>query len=368
MAIAILLTSCGAGSGSANKEDLQDGIKISGKVLNPQNNRVVLERIDENSQVIAIDTFELGDDHEFEFLVEVSEPDYYRLNVGDLQKRVLILNDSDLEIVAGGSGMSDTFNVSGSIEMKQIQEVEKIFEEFNARYASINQQYVDAQTEGDMDQIRLLTEEVGDLQKEQEARIAAYIETAEPTIATLSTLTYISLDNNIELVESVISGVEEKYPTSKHLQTFKDQLSNARKLAIGQPAPEIKLPNPEGDTVALSSLRGKVVLIDFWAAWCGPCRKENPNVVRMYNEYKSKGFEIYGVSLDRSRDAWLDAIKADNLGWIHVSDLQYFNSIAAAIYNVEGIPFTVLIDRDGNIIAKNLRGSSLEKKLQEIFG
>ena len=135
----------------------------------------------------------------------------------------------------------------------------------------------------------------------------------------------------------------------------------------GSAAPEINLPDPNGKNIALSSLKGKVVLIDFWASWCGPCRKEMPNVKKAYAKFKSKGFEIYGVSLDKEKQAWLDAIAQDGLTWLQVSDLQYWNCEAAKLYNVQAIPATVLVDRDGKIIAKNLRGPELEKKLQEIL-
>ncbi len=108
-------------------------------------------------------------------------------------------------------------------------------------------------------------------------------------------------------------------------------------------------------------------MIDFWAAWCKPCRVENPNVVKLYDKYHDQGFEIYGVSLDRTKKAWLDAIQEDNLEWIQVSDLKYFDSEAAALYNINAIPATVLLDKEGKIIAKNLRGEALEAKLAEIF-
>ncbi|NOS94239.1 MAG: TlpA family protein disulfide reductase [Cyclobacteriaceae bacterium] len=138
--------------------------------------------------------------------------------------------------------------------------------------------------------------------------------------------------------------------------------------AVGQLAPEIALPNPSGQIVKLSSLRGKYVLIDFWAKWCGPCRAENPNVVRAYNRFKSKGFEVFGVSLDRNKQEWMQAIQEDGLVWTQVSDLQYFNSQAARDYNIQAIPFSILLDKDGKIIAKNLRGAALERKLEEVLG
>ena len=123
-----------------------------------------------------------------------------------------------------------------------------------------------------------------------------------------------------------------------------------------------------GKIIKLSTLRGKVVLIDFWASWCGPCRKDNPHNVELYKKYNSKGFEIYGVSLDRDREKWLEAIKKDGLAWTHVSDLQYWKSEGAKTYGISAIPATVLLDRDGKIIAKKLRGPSLDEKLKEIFG
>ena len=136
-------------------------------------------------------------------------------------------------------------------------------------------------------------------------------------------------------------------------------------INIGDQAIEINLPNPNGEYVKLSSFRGKYVLVDFWASWCGPCRMENPNVVNLYKKYKDKGFEIYGVSLDMDKKSWLEAIQKDNLTWTQVSDLAYWNSIVVANYRISGIPATVLLDKEGKIIAKDLRGPELEAKLKE---
>jgi thiol-disulfide isomerase/thioredoxin len=136
----------------------------------------------------------------------------------------------------------------------------------------------------------------------------------------------------------------------------------------GKVAPEIALKSPEGKVIKLSSLRGKYVLIDFWASWCGPCRKENPNVVRLYNKYKNKGFTVYSVSLDKDAAAWKGAIASDGLVWPnHVSDLLHWNSPMPALYGFQGIPYTVLVDKEGKIIATGLRGETLEQKLSELL-
>jgi len=145
-----------------------------------------------------------------------------------------------------------------------------------------------------------------------------------------------------------------------------ERLSNL--IPVGSEAPDFSQQSPDGRTIALSSLRGKVVLIDFWASWCKPCRMENPNVKKVYEKYHRKGFEILGVSLDRDMDAWKNAIQQDGLPWLHVSDLGFWNNAAAQQYGISSIPFTVLVDKDGKVIDKNLRGPALEAKLAEIFG
>jgi len=136
----------------------------------------------------------------------------------------------------------------------------------------------------------------------------------------------------------------------------------------GEKAPEIALPNPGGKIMRLSELRGKYVLVDFWASWCGPCRKENPNVVKMYDKYHAKGFEIFSVSLDKDPESWKRAIASDNLKWqYHVSDLKQWDSSVIPLYGIESIPFTILLNPKGEILAVNLRGAQLEQKLSEIF-
>lgn len=157
-----------------------------------------------------------------------------------------------------------------------------------------------------------------------------------------------------------------RYPDNEFVRHLNDKLRNA--VVAGMEAPDIALEDRNGNIRRLSDLRGKVVLIDFWASWCRPCRAENPNVVRIYKQFRDKGFEVFSVSLDNNREKWLQAIEADGLEWEnHVSDLKGWKSAGGQLYGISSIPATVLVDRDGKVVARNLRGQELENKLNEIF-
>lgn len=173
-------------------------------------------------------------------------------------------------------------------------------------------------------------------------------------------------ENHASLYLQVRDALQPTYPKDPFVQHLADRLKGV--LLPGMDAPEIEMKDPYGQTRKLSDLRGNIVMIDFWASWCGPCRRENPNVVKLYHKYHDQGFEIYSVSLDKTRDAWLKAINDDGLVWPnHVSDLNGWTSSGGKTYGIMSVPSTVLIDKDGKIIARNLRGSDLERKLEEIF-
>jgi peroxiredoxin len=180
-----------------------------------------------------------------------------------------------------------------------------------------------------------------------------------------------------------LANTEVNFGHSYQHKLLKQQVANQKQQAelgqnqpevnnkynIGMAAPDIKLKNPEGKEMSLYALKGKVVLVDFWASWCGPCRRENPNVIKAYDKYNKDGFEVFSVSLDRSVEPWKRAIEQDGLKWpYHVSDLKGWKSEAAALYEIHSIPHTLLINRDGTIAGTHLRGPQLESKLAELFG
>ena len=205
--------------------------------------------------------------------------------------------------------------------------------------------------------------------EKQNNLIISHLLSNKNDLAVLMFLDVFPKDKHAALHQEIIKALYAKYPDHPIvLERYKAEFSPAASTSIGAMAPELAFENPEGKIMKLSDLKGKVVLIDFWASWCRPCRQENPNVVAAYKKYNSKGFEVFSVSLDRDKASWIKGIKDDGLIWPnHVSDLGYWQSQGAKIYGVNSIPATFLIGKDGRIVAKNLRGAALENALKELL-
>jgi peroxiredoxin len=169
-------------------------------------------------------------------------------------------------------------------------------------------------------------------------------------------------------LEPVVNAFDPSISTSSYVKTLSDRVETMKRTAVGQPAVDFTMVDPEGTPVALSSLYGSYLLVDFWASWCGPCRRENPNVVNAFNKYHEKGFDILGVSFDKDKEKWLKAVEDDKLTWSHVSDLKGWDNAAGKLYAISSIPANILLDPEGKIIAKNLREEDLHNKLAELLG
>ncbi len=258
--------------------------------------------------------------------------------------------------------------ISGSDETNLAYAIARNIAFFDKKTDSLNNLYTLAQSKDDFEQVKSGIESAfQSINAQKLDYLRSELSNLSQSPASLIFLDKLNIAEDLKVYESVANGVLGIYPDFIMARNIATQVELEHKLAPGRPAPEIELLTPADTIFKLSYLRGKVVLIDFWASWCGPCRRDNPEVVRIYNRFNSKGFEILGVSLDRDRDAWLKAIAKDGLIWNQISDLKYWQSDAAQTYGVKSIPHTVLVDRDGFIIARGLRGKALELKLEEIF-
>ena len=360
---------------TSGKEEQDDPgswyVTVRGKVGYPQSGQITIEELKEGAGVGLRDTIGLKDDYSYAKRVKLKQPGYYRLNFYGKQMLNLILHKDDIEVNVDGNSQQGFVEIKGSPDIDLINEVHQLQARVNSDplVAKLNEDFTMASQKKDQKEMFALQQKYQDHVKKYNDQIAALMVERSPSLAVINLLQSNTLDKDqyYNTYVQIAEKLKKQWPDYPQSQNFIEYVENMKLTAVGQPAPEIALPNPEGTVVKLSSLRGKYVLVDFWAKWCGPCRKENPNVVRAYQKYKDKGFTVFGVSLDRSREDWLQAIQQDNLTWTHVSDLKYWQSEAAKTYNITGIPFSVLLDPNGVIIDKNLRGAALDRKLAEIF-
>lgn len=252
-----------------------------------------------------------------------------------------------------------------NVEMQKLYKIYTEFEnemsDFNAEVAALDPTTVTEATRAET------TKRYNDLISSRSTKIENFIKNEKGTPATYFAVKYLFQKQVPKLVLLGRDKLKADMPTSSYATRLAAAADQLGPTIEGAMAPDINLKSPEGELIALSSLRGKVVLIDFWASWCGPCRKENPHVVALYNKYKDKGFEIYGVSLDNNADRWKAAIAKDGLPWKHVSDLAGWKSSAAKLYGVHSIPQTFLIDEEGRIIKSGLRSRQLDQVLGTIL-
>ncbi len=355
--------------------DSQDtGISgISGQIENAAGEKIELNHIHNNAANL-LESVEIGPGGSFRFTEGPGMFDFYTVVVGDQQ--VVLLTDSTENVVITGDmeNLLGTYDVQGSKHSKILRDYYAGTQAFRTELDSIQKAFQAIAMTGDEDAKQEMVDAFEKIREAYQGYQIDFVSKNTDSPACISILGEMNPEEHIDLFKEVHQGIEPIFSEHIYYSMLGNQIAEAErkvsamaKLAPGSEAPEIELADPNGKVIPLSSLRGKVVLIDFWASWCKPCRVENPKVVKMYNEMKDKGFEIYGVSLDRDKDKWVEAIKQDGLTWPQVSDLQFWNSAAAKLYNVSSIPHTVLIDRDGKIVANGLRGRALENKVEEML-
>ncbi len=305
-------------------------------------------------------------DGKFEITGSVDFPEMHYIKVGESEGYVFVfLENSEIEISANTENLT-VANVSGSNSHANYDKYNNSVASYRDSMDVLQADFQNASTEDEMEVIRLTYNVV---YEEYMQTMRSFIkQNPKSFISAYLIFAYLAADIETEELEMLINGLDKSVHESYYVKQMKADIVEGKQTEIGQIAPDFTLNTPEGEPLSLSSLRGKYVLIDFWASWCGPCRRENPNVVKVYEKYGGKDFEILGVSLDEKEASWLGAIKDDGMTWVHVSDLKGWQCAASQLYKVKGIPHTVLLDKTGKIIAKDLRGDKLEEKLEELLG
>ena len=359
---ALLLVSCG---GTGNKNNAV----VSGVVKNAKEGTKLYFESLGVANAVVVDSVQLDQSGSFSFNPKLGSRSFYRVNMNK-QAAVLLLLDSTekVELEINAEEFSSDYKVTGSEESRLLSELSAIIYNNYLLKDSMNTVYKENYTNFNQTMMDEFTATLQKFDDQLKVKIRSFISANNSAVASLVAIEQLNVDEDFEIFKMIDENLGSTHPESPYYQAFHTKFEYNSKFTVGSVAPEIMLPNPEGNTTSLSSLQGKIVLIDFWASWCKPCRMENPNVVRLYNQYKGENFEIFSVSLDRDRAAWLQAIEQDNMDWMHVSDLKFWQSPVVSLYNIKGIPHTLLIDEKGTIIAKNLRGESLAEKLNELFG
>jgi peroxiredoxin len=306
---------------------------------------------------------------ECQFKGSVKRPEVYYIEVSSRKEKLPFFIENSVISIVGSIDSLDKAKISGSIVQNEFQALHDKINALEKQGMNVYNQSKEAQKAGKTMKADSLMTVAENIFNNIDQNQKDYIKANPASFVSPFLLSRVYYDMEAEVLDGFLSGLDSKLDSVSTVISLKDRLAKLKTVAVGQIAPDFTMNDAAGNPVKLSDIYSKntYTLVDFWASWCGPCRRENPNVVATFNNYKGKGFGVFGVSLDSDKDKWLKAIADDQLTWSHVSDLKGWKNEAAALYAVNSIPSNLLVDKTGKIIGRNLREEKLREKMAELL-
>jgi peroxiredoxin len=348
----------------------KNAFTILGTVNNPGSLKQIYLMEADSTQIAVVDSTNLSDQGKFQFKRKSPYPNLYKIRIGGSIFDLIAKNGDAIDFTTSLTDNTHAYQVTGSAESDKIKEFNRISNFYGDKNSKLAQEYQDKVQALGKPSDSLIKIYMPVFQKNlslYSAEVLKFIHANNNSLAAYYAATSLDLTRYEPQLIAYADSIKGKFTDNPGVQHFIAQMTALKPLSIGHPAPDFTTGGIDGKPVKLSDYKGKYVMLDFWASWCGPCRQENPNVVKQYAIYKSLGLNILGISLDVDRGKWEQAVKADKLTWAHASDLKNFEGPTERLYHIEAIPSNFIINPEGIIVAKNITGTDLEEFLSKTF-